>query len=609
MKDYIKTFFKEKFSTSDTSNSKLAKLIESSDNDILNGHDHITGDTCLHMCLQKNLYDELVLMIKKGGNPHIKNKEGESVASLVNKILEKEGVSLPFPQKKLTWKNEAFYSDCISMGNQHKIVFRDEDKENGKIYWSIDFEADNSAHGIPYQVKYLHDEACEIIQRSHKIGSCKTVLKELSDLSDYVRNERENLKKLEQEAKLKEVQSIIEKPETISKTCLEKIRPLLCFILYVIFGFVFNLLLKPVKFFDMKNIIQYQNKWLFLISKFVFCSNLEAKSRNDMNPLQTIIESLGIVEKDVLEAKLDFFLTALCSGAAIYAKTDAEKANIIWIINKKRPDGKFVTCEKIMSLWVYGFEINAQSVQNILFYAADKLQESENHNVNCNGCKRVQEERKIISKNKTESNTECQHVKYEKQLLNCLQYLMKIGCSIEVCDSNGNSLFHKVDVDISFDWLTVLAKNIDTTQAVNSRNSSFQTPLHLAAANGNINFMEYLLKNEEADVNAQDNNLKTPLHYLVQNKAQNKDIYKGYQACKKMLLRHEADSNILDCNMASPFCDEDAMIETNKEENKLKTSGETKAEQFQTSNEFQKTNNPDIGKLSFYHNDHIQTGF
>lgn len=186
---------------------------------------------------------------------------------------------------------------------------------------------------------------------------------------------------------------------------------------------------------------------------------------------------------------------------------------------------------------------------------------------------------------------------------------MKIGCSIEVCDSNGNSLFHKVDVDKSFDWLTVLAKNIDTTQAVNSRNSSFQTPLHLAAANGNINFMEYLLKNKEADVNAQDNNLKTPLHYLVQNKAQNKDIDKGYQACKKMLLRHEADSNILDCNMTSPFCDEDAMIETNKEENKLKTSEETKAEQCQTSNEFQKTINPCRGKLSFYHNYHIQTGF
>ena len=69
------------------------------------------------------------------------------------------------------------------------------------------------------------------------------------------------------------------------------------------------------------------------------------------------------------------------------------------------------------------------------------------------------------------------------------------------------------------------------------------TPLHWAAGQGNLQVISALLE-QEADVNAQDNNLWTPLHEAVSN---------GDLKTASFLLERGADVNAQDSNLWTPL--------------------------------------------------------
>ncbi len=256
-----------------------------------------------------------------------------------------------------------------------------------------------------------------------------------------------------------------------------------------------------------------------------------------MNPLQVIMKSLGLMKKKVIEAKLDFFWTALCLGAAACAETDNEKEIIIWIINEKENTKSWKT--------FFLKEMDAKMIKNIFFHIVEKIQESESS------------------------------MPDTKQEI-CLQYFLKIGFNFNVCDNKGNTVFHKVVDCQTFEWLEDLTKNIKNLDvAVNRPNSASQTPIHLAAANGNMNFMEYLI-NKKADVNVQDSSLRTPLHYAVLHKQQD---------CVEKLLGRNACRNILDCKMKSPFDPEDEDVEKEVEEEEKEKKSEILKKKQEVSSE------------------------
>ena len=59
------------------------------------------------------------------------------------------------------------------------------------------------------------------------------------------------------------------------------------------------------------------------------------------------------------------------------------------------------------------------------------------------------------------------------------------------------------------------------------------TPLHLAAINGHLSVVEYLV-NQKADINTKDKEYRTPLHYGAQN---------GHLSVVEYLVNHKADIN------------------------------------------------------------------
>jgi len=187
---------------------------------------------------------------------------------------------------------------------------------------------------------------------------------------------------------------------------------------------------------------------------------------------------------------------------------------------------------KYKSSWktIFCTQMDAKMIKNIFFHIVEKIQESESS------------------------------MPDTKQEI-CLKYFLKIGFNFNVCDNKGNTVFHKVVDCQTFEWLEDHTKNIKNLDvALNRPNSAFQTPIHLAAANGNINFMKYLI-NKEADVNAQDNSLRTPLHYAVLHKQQD---------CVDKLLECNACRNILDSKMKSPFYPRDEEIKNESQHNNFK---------------------------------------
>ena len=56
--------------------------------------DPILGDTVMHCAVKQRRYPELLEMLHHGGNPFVKNKEGESVASIFQKYSNDEDITV-----------------------------------------------------------------------------------------------------------------------------------------------------------------------------------------------------------------------------------------------------------------------------------------------------------------------------------------------------------------------------------------------------------------------------------------------------------------------------------------------------------------------------------
>jgi hypothetical protein len=117
----------------DSCKYKLNELFKYVTKDILNLQNPLTGNTCLLEAYSKGFYDLVKQMEEKGADPKIKNKAGKNVES-----CEKRNKIKEFTEKKQTWKNEIFYYEVLTDQDKCKVILRDEDKVNGKIYWSLE---------------------------------------------------------------------------------------------------------------------------------------------------------------------------------------------------------------------------------------------------------------------------------------------------------------------------------------------------------------------------------------------------------------------------------------------------------------------------------------
>lgn len=109
--------------------------------------------------------------------------------------------------------------------------------------------------------------------------------------------------------------------------------------------------------------------------------------------------------------------------------------------------------------------------------------------------------------------------------------------------------------------LIKLKEKLKSTQldAAVIKDAENRTLLHWSCDRGKLNICQYLIINCRADVNVQDDDLLTPLHYAIQ--CENKEII-------LLLLKSGADLEIKDCDGAT------ALAEASSEINKfIKTSG------------------------------------
>ena len=84
---------------------------------------------------------------------------------------------------------------------------------------------------------------------------------------------------------------------------------------------------------------------------------------------------------------------------------------------------------------------------------------------------------------------------------------------------------------------------LDHNADVNAQDEDGYTPLHWCASTGNENLCRLLLEHN-ADVNIQDNLGYTPLHWITRN---------GDENICRLLLEHNADANIQDNNGYTPL--------------------------------------------------------
>lgn len=90
--------------------------------------------------------------------------------------------------------------------------------------------------------------------------------------------------------------------------------------------------------------------------------------------------------------------------------------------------------------------------------------------------------------------------------------------------------------DISIEKLTTLIK---------ARNSASQSALHLSAANGHLNIVEFLIKYlHPIDINVQTDEGSTPLHWAALN---------GHLAIVEKLIETGADATIKNASGRSPM--------------------------------------------------------
>jgi hypothetical protein len=147
--------------------SRLDNLLKDLTKDILNQQNSYTGNTCFLDVYVKGFYELAREMEKIGADPKIKNKAGKSVESCQSTAKLEE-----FTEKKRTWKNETFVYEVVKNDKKYRILLRDEDENNGKIYWSLDFEETTDPFKIN-SVLAFGNEACKILESLEDIAKEK----------------------------------------------------------------------------------------------------------------------------------------------------------------------------------------------------------------------------------------------------------------------------------------------------------------------------------------------------------------------------------------------------------------------------------------------------
>lgn len=129
-----------------------------------------------------------------------------------------------------------------------------------------------------------------------------------------------------------------------------------------------------------------------------------------------------------------------------------------------------------------------------------------------------------------------------KRDVKLVRRLLKEGADVDGYDKNKcctNVLLHLAAENV--DSSEIVKILIDAGADVNGINYMFETALHVAVQHHNIRAIEHLVFSG-ADVNRQDCDNFTPLHYacrIVQHQSQRVDAYRVV----KVLLKHEADAN------------------------------------------------------------------
>jgi E3 ubiquitin-protein ligase HACE1 len=109
--------------------------------------------------------------------------------------------------------------------------------------------------------------------------------------------------------------------------------------------------------------------------------------------------------------------------------------------------------------------------------------------------------------------------------------LLQFGASLKSRTDSGNTVFHLASEAGQMSWVKFLVE-LDT-EVLNIPNYEYETPLHLAARNGNVYLVKYLVQNG-CNIKAKSANGATCLHVACEN---------GHYTTVECLLKHGAEVN------------------------------------------------------------------
>ncbi|MEI8124437.1 MAG: ankyrin repeat domain-containing protein [Parachlamydiaceae bacterium] len=129
------------------------------------------------------------------------------------------------------------------------------------------------------------------------------------------------------------------------------------------------------------------------------------------------------------------------------------------------------------------------------------------------------------------------HIACSNNYSDIVDWLITQGADVSRADLKGDCPIHAATRKQS---LTVVKTLVDHGASVDQKQGLFsdvrQAPMHIAAINGSIDIIEFLLS-KEADPNIQDSNGDTPLHYAVIN---------NQQAVVSLLMGHTKAQKLAD---------------------------------------------------------------
>ncbi|RDD41720.1 Transient receptor potential cation channel subfamily A member 1 [Trichoplax sp. H2] len=126
--------------------------------------------------------------------------------------------------------------------------------------------------------------------------------------------------------------------------------------------------------------------------------------------------------------------------------------------------------------------------------------------------------------------------------LTALYHLVRNGASIDTLDEEGNTLLHIAAKGNNRDTIKQILAHT-SMKDINTRNTSGQKPIHIAAIYGHNRVMQNMIKNG-ADINSKDIYSYYPLHYTVKG---------GYTAAVQLLVDKNAKIDVLDRSNNTPI--------------------------------------------------------